>query len=286
MGRAKLNMELIADKKSRNTTFNNRKEGLFKKIYELKTLCDVNACMIIYGPKQETGFTQPEIWPPSIDEVRGFITDVYKPTANKDSGSNKTVGLRDFYNGRKRKIEVDLARLRKKNMEAKYPTRPEVMNIMTEVDLRGLAASLRNKSDYVKSRIEFMKRNNKESSMNLMNNNGLVQYYPTIDPHQDLHNSANQMFFMNVQLGAGPGFYEMMSQGPKPLARYYDTSLPVQGAVPYMHMMPAVAVPPQWPELQWTKLENDGGDVQGQDNVVTHYNQYQMNHERIRYYNE
>ncbi|GFP82445.1 agamous-like mads-box protein agl92 [Phtheirospermum japonicum] len=317
MGRAKLKMELIADKKSRNTTFNNRKEGLIKKTHELTKLCDVEACVIIYRP----GFTEPEIWPPCADQVRRFITDVYKPTKGKDSGS-KTYGLSDFFKGRVQKVEGELAKLRKKNMEAKYPTRPEVMDAMSEARLREFAAALKHKSDYVKSRIEFLRRN-KEATMGMnlldpglaqldgLSNSGFggieshsIQQYPTntIDHHQQQLHAVNQnsmgMVLMNdrfVQFGAGPSvqfqaFYDAAGNGPKPLARHYGPPLPVQGQgpymqmLPYMQMMPAVAMPAQWPELQlWTKPENDCGNEQ--KDVVAH-DQYQIIHNRARYYNE
>lgn len=41
MGRARLTMDLIPNKKSRNTTFQKRKNGLKKKMYEFSTLCGV-----------------------------------------------------------------------------------------------------------------------------------------------------------------------------------------------------------------------------------------------------
>ena len=49
MGNHKLTMELIAEKKSRYRTFKTREMGLKKKISELCTLCDVKACLIVYG---------------------------------------------------------------------------------------------------------------------------------------------------------------------------------------------------------------------------------------------
>ena len=49
MGNHKLTMELIAHKKSRYKTFKRREMGLKKKISELCTLCDIKACLILYG---------------------------------------------------------------------------------------------------------------------------------------------------------------------------------------------------------------------------------------------
>ncbi|KAI3445585.1 hypothetical protein Pfo_002250 [Paulownia fortunei] len=344
MGRAKLNMELISKEKSRNITFKKRKEGLIRKMHEFTTLCDVSACMIIYGPKQEKGAVEPEIWPQNLDEVRRII-DIYK-AKNKDSG-NKTFGLSDFFHDRKRKIEEELAKLRKKNMEAKYPTWLEFMNIMTEAHLREFVAALSNKAEYVKSRIELLRRNKDGMDMNLMDfaharlsqshsfySPGLrgielevinqqaissikpiemhvpIHYPTTIDHHQELH-SLNQnsmmMLLMNdndhcVQFGGASSsgniqcasykrqvFYEsaagrgvvdpMICHSPKPLARYYGPSVPVPPPPPYMQctMLPGVAPPP--PQLQFATRENqDGG---GQEDIAP---QYQINHNRARYY--
>ncbi|GFP95039.1 agamous-like mads-box protein agl36 [Phtheirospermum japonicum] len=69
--RGNLKVEFIVDKKSRNATFKRRKEGLVKKIKELSTLCDVDACMIIYAPDHAA----PDIvWPPNNpDQIHRMI---------------------------------------------------------------------------------------------------------------------------------------------------------------------------------------------------------------------
>ncbi|KAL6515225.1 hypothetical protein OROHE_018857 [Orobanche hederae] len=165
MGRAKLNMELITKEKSRNVTFKKRKEGLIRKMHEFTTLCDVSACMIIYGPKQEKGSVEPEIWPQNMEEVNRII-GIYK-AKSKDSG-NKTYGLSDFFHDRRRKIEDELAKQRKKTLEAKYPMWQKSMDLWTEARLRVFAAALSDKVDHVKSRIEFLSRNREGLDMNLM----------------------------------------------------------------------------------------------------------------------
>ena len=61
MVRGKLPMELLADKKSRFRVFRNREKGLKKKLYELSTLCDIKACMIVNGPDGDgPSSSQPE----------------------------------------------------------------------------------------------------------------------------------------------------------------------------------------------------------------------------------
>ncbi|KAL6546057.1 hypothetical protein OROGR_009931 [Orobanche gracilis] len=166
MGRAKLSMKLIQKEKTRITTFKKRKQGLIRKMHEFTTLCDVPACMIIYGPKQETGGppSEPEIWPQDREQVRRII-ESYK-IRNKDSG-NKSYGLHDFFSDRNRKIEEDLTKLRQKNIKAKYLRGLESMEHESEASLRDFAAGLRNKAEYVQSRIDLLKRNKQGLMMDI-----------------------------------------------------------------------------------------------------------------------
>ena len=70
MGNHKLTIELIADKKSRYKTFKRREMGLKKKFYELCTLCDVKACLIVYGSDGDgPSSSQPRFWPKNRDEA-------------------------------------------------------------------------------------------------------------------------------------------------------------------------------------------------------------------------
>ncbi|XP_075521095.1 agamous-like MADS-box protein AGL80 [Primulina tabacum] len=68
MVRSKIRYELIADERARRETFRKRKPGLFKKLNELKTLCDIEACAVVYNGDG----TQPETWP-SLDEASRVV---------------------------------------------------------------------------------------------------------------------------------------------------------------------------------------------------------------------
>lgn len=98
MGREKVKMEMITNEKCRRKTFNKGTKGLMKKCYELSTLCDVDVCMIAYGPSKLHAY------PPNPNEV-DRIVQRYLTTA-KDNPP-KTLDLSDFYMEQNKKIDSD-----------------------------------------------------------------------------------------------------------------------------------------------------------------------------------
>ncbi|CDO97614.1 unnamed protein product [Coffea canephora] len=155
MGRAKLNMELIGKEKSRHITFKKRKEGLMRKIHEFATLCDVDACMIIYGPKQESASMESGIWPENSDEISRMI-DTYQGKS-KDSAT-RVFGLQDFFQDRNKRVEDELDKVRKKAAEIQYPTWIDPMSHLSEMELRKFAAAVSDKIEVVDSRMEAICR--------------------------------------------------------------------------------------------------------------------------------
>ncbi|CAN4110728.1 unnamed protein product [Withania somnifera] len=164
MGRAKLKMELISKEKSRNATFKKRKQGLLKKLYEFTTLCNVNGLMILYGSNSE-----PDIWTNSsgsntctkslqLQEIQDLI-DEYKKDSNLQSGNTKTFRLSDYFIDRNKKVEEELIKWRKMNMEKSYPCWLEFMDQLPEFKLREFLTLLDDKVEEVKSRIHFLKGN-------------------------------------------------------------------------------------------------------------------------------
>lgn len=61
MGRRKVRLELITNDSVRKTTFRKRRGGLLKKASELRTLCGVDACALIYTASD----MEPHVWPSS-----------------------------------------------------------------------------------------------------------------------------------------------------------------------------------------------------------------------------
>ncbi|KAI3774454.1 hypothetical protein L1987_49011 [Smallanthus sonchifolius] len=152
MGRAKLRMELIPKEKTRNTTYHKRKLGIIKKATEFTILCDVDTVIIIYPPNSD----KPEIWPENPNKVKKIIAWY---NAKKGDSGKRSYGLNDFFEDRKKKIEDELVKTRKKNMEARYSTWFDEFNALTESQLRQFAEWLENRENVVRADLEFRKRN-------------------------------------------------------------------------------------------------------------------------------
>ncbi|KAK6918101.1 Transcription factor, MADS-box [Dillenia turbinata] len=88
MTRKKVKLAYIEDLSSRKATFRKRKAGLMKKMYEISTLCGVDACAIIYSPFNN----EPQVWP-SNEGVQDVLSkfeelceiDQSKQKLNQDS---------------------------------------------------------------------------------------------------------------------------------------------------------------------------------------------------------
>ncbi|XP_050281270.1 agamous-like MADS-box protein MADS2 [Quercus robur] len=120
MGRGKLTMKLMESEKSRNVTFQKRKKGLMKKAYEFSTLCGVETCMIIYGPKLQIRPMELETWPQNHEEVVKMINKYKVNIRHKRSRGSTTSS--DIFQERNKKVDIEISRLRKNIFNAKYPT--------------------------------------------------------------------------------------------------------------------------------------------------------------------
>ncbi|KAM1166278.1 hypothetical protein TB1_024883 [Malus domestica] len=140
MGRGRLNMELIANERSRKTTFQKRRKGIMKKAYEFSTLCEVDVCMIIYGPKLTDRPPELQTWPKNPEEVNRIINKYKASTMCKPP--KKTFDLSDLLMDRKNKVYADIYRKRKEMYETKYPAWDERINTFSESQLEALLNAL------------------------------------------------------------------------------------------------------------------------------------------------
>ncbi|KAL4588440.1 hypothetical protein LXL04_001330 [Taraxacum kok-saghyz] len=179
MGRAKLKMELITKEKTRYTTYQKRKQGIIKKASEFTILCDVNTVIIIYPPNSD----EPEIWPENPDQIKKTIAS-YK--AKKSDNGKRSYDLNDFFEDRKKKIEDELLKARKRNMEAKYATWFDEFDGLSEGELRQFAMELENKENLVR-RLEFQKRSMQP----------VFHYNPGLDHLQVMNHHGHHHQMMN-----------------------------------------------------------------------------------------
>ncbi|KAL1544636.1 agamous-like MADS-box protein AGL82 [Salvia divinorum] len=251
MGRAKLKMELIEKEKSRNTTFKKRKEGLIRKLNEFTTLCDVNACMIIYGPNQG----RPEIWPPQNPEQVRRIIELYK---SKNSSGIKKISVVNFFKDRKKQIEEELTKLRRKNLEAKYPTRPDLLNVINEPQLRQLHAILTDKADYVRSRIELLRMKQRSPSDHRSHVDFMNPQLEMLVNHPLMHHNS-------VMMGMASGSTNAANMQLKPQFFYESTSGFYPPSLPHpQYMMP----PQQRPYLLQAMVQPQLQVLANQDELV------------------
>ncbi|XP_022932032.1 agamous-like MADS-box protein AGL103 [Cucurbita moschata] len=163
MGRGKLSMQLIGNEKSRKTTFLKRKKSLLRKAYELSTLCDVRACVFVYGPNHnDQSPVELNTWPPCREEVNNMIASYKANCLHKRA--RKAFDLLDFFSERKKKLENDMSKLRKDVLEARFPKWDERLDHLTEDQLRILMVKLDSKLDTMKRRIEIVTENHEEGT--------------------------------------------------------------------------------------------------------------------------
>ncbi|CAH8359552.1 unnamed protein product [Eruca vesicaria subsp. sativa] len=88
------------------TRLKSRLLTIFKKAQELMTLCDIEACVIHYGPDSEL-----KTWPENRDKVRSLALRYIQ--LDKAKRLKKSVDLYGFLNNKKKKTVTSL----KKNVD-------------------------------------------------------------------------------------------------------------------------------------------------------------------------
>ncbi|KAI3698319.1 hypothetical protein L2E82_41778 [Cichorium intybus] len=88
MTRKKVKLAFIVNDSARKATYKKRKKGLMKKVNELSTLCDIDACAIIYSPYE----AQPEVWPENnrVQHVLGQFLRIPEMERSKNMLDNES----------------------------------------------------------------------------------------------------------------------------------------------------------------------------------------------------
>jgi hypothetical protein len=80
----KIPSKLIEDVPTRETTYNYRLKGLFKKMEQVKTLCGLEACALVLGP----GDTKPSIWP--SEDIAKDLINKFESFSSSVQSKNRT----------------------------------------------------------------------------------------------------------------------------------------------------------------------------------------------------
>nr|GEZ07823.1 agamous-like MADS-box protein AGL82 [Tanacetum cinerariifolium] len=245
MGHAKLRMELIPKEKTRITTYQRRKRGIIKKASEFTILCDVDTVMVINPPNSN----EIEVWPKNPDQIKKGIAS-YK--SKKGETGKRTYNLNDFFQDRRKKIEDELMKARKKNMEDKYLMWFNALNSLPEHQLRQFAAKLEQKEHDARTRLDFKKRNmnitypythkfGNMPSMYHVAGLGLGKPYPELDHRHMLMNrepmaAHGYLSQPLVQGGNNPYFSfhqrkPLLQSGNNPYSSFHQQQALVQGGM-------------------------------------------------------
>ncbi|KAM5560880.1 agamous-like MADS-box protein AGL80 [Rosa sericea] len=132
MTRKKVKLTYITNDSARKATYKKRKKGLMKKVSELTTLCDIDACAIIYSPYD----SQPEIWPSPLGVQRVLAQFKTMPEMEQ---SKKMVNQETFLRQRINKAQEQLKKQKKDNREKEMAR--VMFQSLTGKSLQGLTLS-------------------------------------------------------------------------------------------------------------------------------------------------
>ncbi|KAL6575588.1 hypothetical protein OROHE_000965 [Orobanche hederae] len=164
MTRKKVTLAYITNDSERKASFRKRRKGLIKKVRELSTLCDVQACAIIYSPYDP----EPEVWPSRAGAQA--VLARFRRMSEMDQ-TKKMVNQESFTRQRIKKTQDQLRRLHKENkrreMESFLFLCLAGMASLEHFDMRNSAEMgwvIDQKMREITSRMEALKINGQDAS--------------------------------------------------------------------------------------------------------------------------
>nr|XP_043616174.1 agamous-like MADS-box protein AGL80 [Erigeron canadensis] len=109
MTRSMVKYKFMEDASARNVTLKKRKASLLKKMDEVKTLCDVDACLVMYEKEGDP----PVLWP-SASEARRVVDKFDKSII---WGANSRLDHIGFLKNNLTKMKKHLKKEKKKNLK-------------------------------------------------------------------------------------------------------------------------------------------------------------------------
>ncbi|KAK3219744.1 hypothetical protein Dsin_013714 [Dipteronia sinensis] len=148
-----------------NYKYNRRKTTLMRKANQLSKLCDVNVCMVCFGPDKTV-----ETWPENRSEVCDIISK-YKLGVLGNMGRGKKHNLVGFLENKKKKLEEKSNKKIMKNLVGGcvYSTWDKRLDRFSEEELVGLCGCLDSKLQNLRDSINLKK--NQKALVVLDNNN-------------------------------------------------------------------------------------------------------------------
>ncbi|KAK9112553.1 hypothetical protein Scep_020072 [Stephania cephalantha] len=189
-------VESISDPKLRRATFFKRYKNQKKKLYELTTLCDVEAFMICFGPNGEL-----HTWPEDPRELR-------------------------------RKLQWELKRVKKKeNYDEEMSTTSKIfgwdsrMDGFGEESMKELLCSLENKIKFLKEKIETMKSSHDDDDENTTTHHMITTATSEMASLVDHQITPNYIFDDDSQFyhQTQPQFPVFEQPVMYPIEHYYNT---------------------------------------------------------------
>ncbi|PWA34554.1 hypothetical protein CTI12_AA617940 [Artemisia annua] len=129
------------------------------------------------------------------------MINAYKRKRVSDPGKIKSYGLCDYWNDRKNKTEDELAKVKKRNLEAKFPTSVECLDSSSEEQLRDFAYGLGIQIDEVGSKMPLLNPNPMITMMTHFDHNYNDNTSIVSDNHVESSGSSNST---NVDNGYYP----------------------------------------------------------------------------------
>ncbi|XP_059433361.1 floral homeotic protein FBP1-like [Corylus avellana] len=285
MGRGKFNMELISNEKTRMATYHKRKKGLKKKVYELSTLCDVETCMIIYGPKQKDHPRDFATWPESQEKLRRIISH-FKVKGAHRNGSH---GISRYFIDRKKNIDKEISRNRMKSCDAIFQPWDQRFDGFSEAQVSIALALLEAKLEEAQRKLDCMVKN--ATALRMMGAQGMLQKSMEVEamnlqpisclkPLDYLEYPLLPLDFNPLKVEDGQDYYagfggmyssDIVQYTPLNGPMYYDPTVNNPLVVPPMYdynpTMPLMLPNQQYPMMQTVSDQMDGFELMMKDMI-------------------
>ncbi|KDP33013.1 hypothetical protein JCGZ_13044 [Jatropha curcas] len=242
-----LRKDMIKKERALKISFRKRKKSLFKKGYELATLCGIDLCIIIFDPKQgDNKQVKPETWPADPLKVKHIIKKYKQKVQEK-----RHCQISDHSKNKLKKVNAQLTDLRKQISVTKYPPWNDRINNYSEDELKQLICELDAKLKSADDRIKMMK----ETDTNHM----------------------ERSFFLEAQDHRSHGYSSGQQQSNILDVMPIDIQVPSyfqDGSLGYPHMLP---LNPHfygnWQPKMWNDIRNSSESVAAAQNNDTQFPQ-------------